>query len=158
MVSSFMVAISGVPSVFKPDNPMNFDRTQTIELSGIVFPSVSIYPYHIHRNAVDGFITIDDYKIALCLMLANHAYESVKSNNDGSPEFEFFRHIRNAASHANNFYFTYKEPSRAASWRSISINDGLKGRLNPLHGHQCFSKTLGISDLLLLLSDIEKKL
>jgi len=50
-----MVAVSGSPDVFRPDNPMNFQPNVTIELTGAVYPSMSIKPHQIHRNTVEGF-------------------------------------------------------------------------------------------------------
>jgi hypothetical protein len=38
-------------------------------------------------------------------MLAVTAYAAVEDRNDRSPEFEFFRHIRNASAHGNRFNF-----------------------------------------------------
>ena len=156
MVSSFMVAVSGSPAVFLPDNPMNFQPNETIELTGVVYPSMSIKPHQIHRNAVDGFISTDSFKYSLCMMLANHAYEAVKDENDSSPEFELFRHIRNASSHNNRFNFIDSEPARPASWRGLRIDNTNKGKNNLLYGQACFGDFMGISDLVLLLWDIEQ--
>ncbi len=92
------------------------------------------------------------------MMLANTAYESVKDHNDQSPEFEFFRHVRNASSHRNFFYFTRNEPARAAAWRGFALDVVAKGDTNPLFGTPCFGPVLGPADLIDLLADIETKL
>jgi hypothetical protein len=158
MVSSFMVAVAGSPAVFRKDNPMNFQPDQTIELTGVVYPSMSIKPHQIHRNALNGYISLDKFKYSLCMMLANHAYEAVKDSYIKSPAWELFRHIRNSSAHDNRFTFTNREPSRPAHWRNLVIDDSRKGNSNPLSGKICFGSFMGISDLLLLLWDIEQTL
>ncbi len=105
MVSSFMVAVAGSPAVFREDNPMNFQPEQTIELTGIVYPSMSIKPHEIHIKALKGHISLKNFCNSSCMMLANNAYESVKVYNIKSPTWELFRHIRNASSHDNIFTF-----------------------------------------------------
>ena len=158
MVSSFMVAVAGSPAVFREDNPMNFQPDQTIELGGVVYPSMSIKPYQIYRNALDGHISLDDFKYTMCMMLASHAYEAVKERNTKSAAWELFRHIRNASAHDNHFTFKKLEPSRPTHWRNLTIDDTRKGKNNPLSGKNCFFEFMGISDLLLLLWDIEQTL
>jgi hypothetical protein len=98
------------------------------------------------------------FLVALCTMLTNAAYESVKAQNDHSPEFEFFRHLRNASSHGNRFTFLPGEPRRPASWRGIGFDHTLKGASNPLHDSPCFGPLYGPADLIDLLFDIEQKL
>lgn len=158
MVSSFMVAVASSPAVFREDNPMNLQPDQTIELTGVVYPSMSIKPYEIHRNALDGHISLDDFKYSLCMMLTNHAYEAVKDRRTKSPEWEIFRHIRNASSHNNCFTFKPSEPREPAHWRTLTIDHTRKGNNNPLQGQYCFGKFMGIAELLLLLFDIEQTL
>jgi len=95
-------------------------------------------------------------------MLVNTAYEAIREFRDTSkelrehPVFELFRHVRNASSHLNQFNFKDYEPSRAASWRSLTLDDTLKGKDNPLYGKGCFGNVLGTADVFLLLSDIEE--
>jgi hypothetical protein len=158
MVSAFTSAIAGAPSIFREDNPMGFGPNETIGLTGIVHPDAVIYPAHIVSNAKRGLFTSDEYRDALCCMLANTSYEGVKGHNDRSPAFEVFRHVRNAASHQNRFHFFDDEPSRPASWRRFTLDESLKGSANPLYGKQCFGSLLGPSDLLLLLADIDAML
>lgn len=86
------------------------------------------------------------------------AYESVKEYNDHSPEFEFFRHIRNASSHLNKFFFFETEPRRLAPWRGLEIPLNPKGTQNPLHGKYCFGEMLGMSEAIHLLHDIDNSL
>ena len=104
---------------------------------------------------------------ALCCMLANAAFESIsKSERDrlaGDPVFEFFRHVRNAASHGNKWHFFDREPMRVAVWQpkggnAFSIDHTLKGDTNPLHGQTCAYGSLQPADLLYLLRDVERLL
>jgi hypothetical protein len=92
------------------------------------------------------------------MMLANAAYEAVKELNDHSPEFEFLRHLRNAASHGNVISLASIEPRRPAHWRGQGFDHRVKGNSNPLNGKLCFGYLIGPADLLWLLWDIEKKL
>jgi hypothetical protein len=84
-------------------------------------------------------------------MLVNTGYESVKSLNDKSPVFEFFRHVRNSASHGNAFTFLNGEPRRPAEWRGKTI-------ASTLTGTRCFFDFLGPADIVLLMWDIEQQL
>ena len=91
-------------------------------------------------------------------MLLTTAYAAVEHEKDLSPEFEFFRHLRNAASHGNRFFFAKREPERPASWRGLAIAESHTGSRNPLHGIKCVGTFLGSADVILLLWDIEQKL
>ena len=96
---------------------------------------------------------------ALCRMLINTAYESVKERfKDQRPIFEYFRHVRNAASHGGTFTFWSDEPTKPAEWRGSRIDHKQTGRANPLFGTSCFFDFLEIGDVLLLLWDIEQLL
>ena len=156
VVSSFMVAVVGSPAVFLKDNPMNFQPEQNIGLGGVTYPDMGIKPYLIYRKALDGHISLEDFKRAMCMMLASHTYEAVKERNTKSAAWELFRHIRNASAHDNLFTFRESEPSRPAHWRKLTIDDTRKGKNNPLCGRKCFFEFMGISDLLLLLWDTEQ--
>lgn len=101
---------------------------------------------------------------ALCCMLANSAFESIeKAVRDtlrDEPVFQFFRHVRNAASHGNTWHFSSAEPARPAAWqpaggRRIEIDHALRGEQNPMHGNKCFYGDIQPADLLYLLKDVE---
>ena len=98
------------------------------------------------------------YINSCCGMLANTAYEAVKEKNDKSPEFELFRHIRNASSHQNKFNFFPKEPSSPAYWNEAKIDHNKKGKDNPLYGTECFGTYFGVPDIIDLLKEIEEKM
>lgn len=91
-------------------------------------------------------------------MLLNAAYSIAEPHNDRTPEFEFFRHVRNAVSHGNTFNFYKTEPARPTSWMNFVIDDALKGPANPLYGTKCVGTTISPADVLALLHDIEARL
>ena len=158
MVASFMVGLATCPAVFNSDNPMNLAEGHYIAIQGIAVPSRHFRPKEVFDQVQAGSITMDQYIVSCCSMLANTAYESVKSKNDRSPEFEFFRHVRNAASHGNKFHFNASEPARPASWRGLAIAHTSQGSGNPLNGTRCFGQLLGVADIVDLLIDIEAKI
>jgi hypothetical protein len=158
MVTSFMVSLAACPAIFNKDNPMGFKKDQYISVQGILAEGRHFLPFDIYELAQQGNISQAKYLKTCCAMLANTAYESVKDRNDQSPEFEFFRHIRNASSHQNVFNFCPHEPARAASWRGNSIDHNTKGVSNPLFGTECFGTFIGMAEIIDLLKDIENKL
>jgi hypothetical protein len=155
-VGSFLTAIASLPAITDPANPLQFRPEDSIELQGVVTQPRSIKPFEIHRNVIDGHLQHDYYCANLCIMLANTAYEAAKPYNDQSPVFEFFRHIRNAGSHGNRFYFTAREPVQPAIWRTAVIDHTIKGTSNPLYDTACFGLFLGFVDILELLWDVEQ--
>lgn len=158
MVSNLMVALSACPAIFNSGNPMQYDPSQYITVNGVHVAGKHLRPYEVYEQAQGGHTTLPLFIGHTCMLVANLAYESVKHLNDHSPEFEFFRHVRNAASHKNQFSFAPKEPKYPAAWRSAIIAHTQKGPCNPLHGQQCFGTLLGPADLVELLADIEIKL
>jgi hypothetical protein len=150
MVGTFMVAVSGSKSVFDKSNRMKWKEDEFIPLNGILSKGQHFYHHDIHRQATNRHIDQTQYIKSCCCMLANIAYESVKDDNDRSPEFEFLRHIRNAGSHRNKFHFSPKEPTSPASWGGATIE-------HRLNGTECFGTFIGTGDILYLLKDIETK-
>jgi hypothetical protein len=155
-VGSLLVALASLPAIIDPSNPLGWRPEDRIELSGIQTASREIHPYEIHREVVENKLSHESYCTNLCIMLTNTAYEAVKSYDDKSPVFEFFRHIRNASSHRNQFNFTANEPARPAAWRGLHFDVNLKGKDNPYYGFQCFGQHLSFIDILELLWDVEQ--
>jgi hypothetical protein len=158
MVTTFMVAIAGSYSIFDKSNKMNWSKDQYMAVEGILVKGRHFIPYDMYELAQNKKITSAKYLKSCCCMLANLAYVAVEDKNDKSPEFEFFRHIRNAASHGNKFNFLNWEPASPACWRGATIDHNLKGKSNPLHGKECFGTFIGIADMIDLLADIEKQI
>lgn len=158
MVSAYITAIVGLESVAHPLNPMGFKSNEVATLEGKVHHEILIEPIAVHREFLAKNISSSTVSNSLVCMLMNTAYESIKILNDGTPEFEYFRHIRNASSHSNIFNFFNKEPSKPAAWRGDSIDHSRQGASNPLYGSPCFGNKLAAADALVLLWDIEQKL
>ena len=158
MVGTFLCILSASPAIFNSGNPMGFQKEQYISLQGVQVSSKHWYPSEVYEQAQSGHMTQAFFIGHTCMMLANLAYESVKHLNDRSPEFEFFRHVRNAASHNNLFTFIQDEPRRPVAWRGVTIDHNRKGTSNPLHGTHCFGPILGPADIIDLLADIEQKI
>lgn len=155
-VGSFLVAIASLPAIIDPSNPLGWKPEDRIELFGVQTASREIHPYEIHREVVEKKLPHEFYSTNLCIMLTNTAYEAVKACDDKSPVFEFFRHIRNASSHRNQFNFSANEPTRPAAWRGLNFDVSLKGPANPYYGSLCFGNHLGFMDILELLWDVEQ--
>jgi len=89
---------------------------------------------------------------SLAFMLINTAFEAVKQRMSRSnPMHQFFRHLRNAASHGGTFNFYNDEPRNPAKWSDREINRELQGK-------SIWSPNLGPGDFLVLLNDIEADL
>jgi len=95
---------------------------------------------------------------SLFCMGLNAAYELVKDDLDDSPACHFFRHVRNAASHRNEFFFKNDQPSKPAEWRGLTIDHFRKGASNPLFGTPCVGTFIDVGDVCVLLYDISRLL
>ena len=158
MVMSFLAATVGMGPVFDNENPLALDSDKIAGYRGKVRPDLAIDMGQIHAQCVSGALTADAAVKSLCCMLLNTAYAVAEAHNDQSPEFEVFRHLRNAVSHGNSFNFRKNEPKRPASWGTFVIDDKLRGRSNPLFGVECIGATISPADALALLQDIERRL
>ncbi|WP_019026162.1 hypothetical protein [Colwellia piezophila] len=158
LVSSFSISLCGCPVIFEPDVEIYKKANQLISFPGAYSQAKHLAPFQLREQALKGEINKSKHIASCCMMLANTAYESVKQYNDRSEVFEFFRHIRNASSHLNNFQFNHKEPAHPAKWRGAVIEHHQKGEKNVLFGKPCFGHFIGVADLLDLLMDIEQKI
>ncbi len=158
MVMSFLAATVGMGPVFDPTNPLALSPEKIAWYQGRLKPDTVIDMNQIHQQCTSGALTANAAVTALCCMLINSTYEIAKPHNDNSPEFEFFRHIRNAASHRNRFNFLPHEPSRPAAWSGFVIDHTRHGLANPLANTECAGLLLSPGDILALLHEIELKL
>jgi len=159
MASAFMVTLCGLKSIIDPSNPLNLkDDGTTVRLDGKVRPVFMCNVYSLHKNTIDGKINPSFIVSSLKTSLIIAAYEAVKDQNDESPLFEFFFHIRNAAAHNNKFYFYPHQPKRRAEWRGKIIDHTKKGNDNPLFGKVLFPNYMGPAAPLQLLWDVEQQL
>jgi hypothetical protein len=157
-VVTFFASLAGLQAFVDPRNPMGIRPNQRLPFDGQVHTRFSISTYDLFQQFQSGALDSPFVTARLCCMLTNSCYESVKDRRSGCPEFQFFRHIRNASSHGNRFFFTANEPRRDAEWRSKNIALDPKGQAHPLHNSRCFFDFLGPADLVLLLWDIEQLL
>ena len=158
MVTSFLAATVGLGPVFEKDNPLGLGPDKIAWYRGKIRADLTIDMGQVRAQCVSGALTADTAVKSLCCMLLNTAYAVAAAHNDRSPEFEVFRHIRNAASHGNRFNFRHDEPRRPASWSTFTIDHGRKGNFNPLFGVECIGATISPADSLALLQDIERRL
>lgn len=158
MVMSFLAATVGLGPLFDPTNPLDLSAAKVAWYRGKVKPALAIDMQQVHRQCVSGVFSAEAAVKTLSCMLLNSAFEVAKNHNDRSPEFEVFRHLRNAASHGNRFAFAASEPRRPAAWSTLTIDENLKGAANPLHGIECVGATVSPADVLGLLNDIEVRL
>lgn len=158
MVTSFLAATIGMGPVCDPANPLKLSPATVAWYRGIVRPHLIVDMVQVHNQCISGGLSADSAVKSLCCMLLNSAYEVAMPHNDKSPEFEFFRHLRNAASHRNRFNFFPREPVRPASWGGLTIDHTAKGSTNPLSGKECVGTTISAADVIALLHDIEARL
>jgi hypothetical protein len=158
MVMSFMTSLSTVSFILNNEKLIELKEKDYINIEGKWVKPRHFFPHDVISNIKNGKFLFNTYINSCCGMLANTAYEAVKEQNDKSPEFEFFRHIRNASSHQNKFNFYPKEPSSPSYWKDAKINHEMKGKDNPLYGEDCFGSFFGVPDIIDLLKEIEEKL
>lgn len=158
MIGAFMSAVVGLESVASPQNPLRYTADQAVVFEGKVHRELRFVAYDVWQKHQVGELTTSVVVASLCQMLVNTAYETVKDHDDRSPLFEFFRHVRNACSHRNRFYFKPWEPARPAEWRGLPIDSSIRGTGHPLFGRECFLDVLRPADAPLLLWNIERHL
>jgi hypothetical protein len=157
IVMAFLAATMGMGPVFEKGKPLSPGPDKIAWYRGKVRPDLAIDLGQVHALCESGDLTADAVMKSLCCMLLNTAYSVAEAHNDQSPAFEVFRHLRNAASHGNNFFFKKDEPRLPASWGAFVIDDKLKGRFNPRFGAECIGDTFSPADALALLQNIERR-
>lgn len=157
MVTTYMAAVCGL-LVFR--NEIQFDQSVKVGLASVEYPALEISPQEVKDMFEAGGFNLGDTTDSLLYMLLNAAYEvCVDRYGDASwlslrqkhPELEFFRHLRNAASHGGMWNFCDDEPSRPASWRGRILSNSLQDK-------RIFDANLKPGDLLVFLADVEKLL
>ncbi len=101
-------------------------------------------------------LVIEEFATQAAGSLLVLAWDTTAESHTCEPEWEFLRHCRNAAAHNGRFHFLHNEPRRLAIWRGLEVKNELEGRnLFRVNEGDPF---LGPGDVLVLLSDLEKKL
>lgn len=157
MVMAYTTTLVGLTAATNPGAPQ-FRPGVVVTLEGKAHPEIRVELFAVQQLLRAGKVSFVQLANAFVTMLMNTAYETVKDGNDRSPEFECFRHVRNASSHRNRFFFSDKEPARPAAWRGIVLDDKVKGRANPLFDQVCFGNVIASADAIALLWDVEQRL
>lgn len=160
-ILTHLVASAGLTPIYDASNYPSF-------MDGVagVFPGAAIGARvdlaECVRKVRAGALPQQQAEISLASMLANATYESMAETDrerlKGDLVFEYFRHVRHAASHGNRWHLFPREPSARGEWNGFVIDDTLKGATNPLHGTQCIYGTLKPADVLYLVRDVERLL
>jgi hypothetical protein len=159
MVMSFHAATVGLEPVFDPKNPLSLGpQTIAVYLGKAAGAGLDIDKGQIHAACVNGHLTVDTAVKSLCGMLMNTAWAVAEPNRKRTPDFEVFRHVRNAVSHGNKFNFEKWEPRWPAAWKGLTIDHTKKGPATPLYGVECSGATLLPADAIWLLHDVEAQL
>jgi hypothetical protein len=158
-VLTYLAASAGLTPVYDAKGYPDFLQNIIGVFPGVTGDDAQVNLAECIKLARDGLLPQRNAEQSLCCMLANSAYESVNQSErnrlKGNPIFEVFRHVRNAASHGNAWYFDKKQPSFHGAWKRIVIDETQMGSRNPLHGKTCFYGTIQPADLLYLLQDVE---
>lgn len=139
---------------YKPIKDIRTERKEDvkIKLNSKFVGETHILPHTTYIHLKNGLITWGVMRQNLIYMLLNICYENIKDVlSKEEPNHEFFRHLRNAASHGGIFTFNKKEPIHPANWRGIELNKELDGK-------RIWDLGIGEGDILLLLWDVEQGL
>lgn len=156
MVATFMLAATGLGPLYQEDNPLRLSKRDSVSFHGLTEPQLDIDLEQIRQ--MTHHLDLGNAVQHLCgmLMISTHTVAVNLARNDPrvleSPEMEFFRHVRNAAAHGNQFTFVGAEPRRTAAWRALNLDRTAH------NGTQCFGNLLNAADALALLGDIERML
>lgn len=165
MLATFVAATAGLTPVFDAEHYPAFLQGVGGEYRGKVWPTMTVDLGDAVGRFRTGILDASTAESQLCCMLANAAWEAARFKRKhpswDKPEVQFFRHVRNAASHGNRWSFEEPKGSRPgtpdlpAAWRGFELDHTRKGRDNPLQHLACFGRSLSSADLLRLLLDVE---
>ena len=135
-ISAFLIALNGLPALFNKNYVSSIEPNDGINLEGIGSSKNMFNRLELIKLMNTNLKTIPKITLILSQQLVISCYEIVKDKNDGSPEFEFFRHLRNGCAHNNKFNFATskkankltKVPSKPAKWRNFKITRSLNGK------------------------------
>jgi hypothetical protein len=159
-VLTYLIAAAGLTPVYDEKTYPDFMKNTAGYFPGKIAAGVRTNLSQAIKYVRSGRLPQLTAEELMCCMLANTAYESIDSETEsrfrGDPVFEVFYHVRNAASHGNTWHFLPKFPKHRGKWKSLTIDDSVKGSQHPIHGKKCFYGDLQPADLLHLLRDIER--
>ena len=155
MVTAYMSAICGL-LIFRDE--FKFADSVKAAIACTLSTPLLITPKHMKEIFAVGGFTLGAVSDQLAMMLVNAAFEATKVQYTAEtwlelrcahPELEFFRHLRNAASHGARWSFQGKEPTRHAAWRGKELDASMDGQA-------ALNDDLQPGDLLVLLHDVEE--
>lgn len=105
--------------------------------------------YDVHKMyaefSKDKANNIDFMKFPMMSMIS-FIHDIIRDNGfeKQDPEFEFYRHIRNAVSHGNKFTFKNTEPRKPASFKTLTIDASMNGMQNVINDYINFGDLLDL--------------
>jgi hypothetical protein len=127
--SASLVALAAVTDPtfridLRPDDEMSLQGGQG---NAINYPIIA----SIRKLGTSGDLMATTGRLLYQVLLGS-SYETLKDHGafagkERIPEIAFFRHIRNACFHGNQFHFERDEPRVRASWRGLTIDRSLQG-------------------------------
>lgn len=156
MVATFLLSTVGLGPVYESDNPLQLSAKSAAWYRGNIEPELIVDLEQIRQLTQHLVADVAVHELCGMLIISAHAVALERVGSDRSiletRQFEFFRHVRNAAAHGNRFTFKSGEPKRPAGWRTLTLDSKVHA------GAQCFGSLLSAADALALLSDIQKLL
>lgn len=161
-ILAFFTCLNGIPALFNENYISTIKHDDSVNLKGTTTGNNQFKRLELIKQMNVEFSNITNAVMILIQQLVVSCYASVENQNDKSPEFEFFRHIRNGCAHDNKFNFRkhknkrtnkviYDEPSRSAKWNGLEITQTLE------NSKVIFNFIAG-GDVLQLLNDISAKI
>ena len=142
------------PNLDKLLGQWGIDKGSTINLGrrdGTYYEAIDLYSSIslIQDNAQYNI----EFLGGLLMTIISFVGDALKRNKyfTKSPELEFFRHLRNAISHGNRFYFKGDEPKRPAKFRNFVLDKSL-------HGQPALFDYMSPGDVFDLFDEIENQL
>ena len=159
MINSFFMAYCGLilyhPFMRRPLTELHtIQKGKVAGMFSFEYGETRIDPLENADRIDRQVINLGKVTYNLLYMLVNISYESVKDRLDKSnPLHEYFRHVRNAASHGGYWSFKGKEPIKPASWRGRLLDHSFNGK--PLFDT---NNKIAEGDIIALLWDVEQTL
>lgn len=159
---AFFTSLNGIPALFDVGYVSTIKKDHSINLKGITTGENHFKRLELIEQMKARFSNVSDAVKILTQQLVISCYATVEDKNDKSPEFDFFRHLRNGCAHNNNFNFrkhkdkktgnvVYDEPARPAKWNGLEITQAQQGK-------KVIFAFIAPGDILQLLNDMSKKI
>ncbi|MBD3279920.1 hypothetical protein GF389_00145 [Candidatus Dojkabacteria bacterium] len=131
IVSGLSLLLVNYDSFLPYINSLGYDRGSTQVLGkkdGTKYEGLDIYRAieFAKGNSEFNLGFLKDQVILMCIEIRDKLKDFFYSET--APEFEFLRHICNAAAHCNKFHFKGDEPKFEAKFKNFEINQSLEGK------------------------------